>query len=344
MNMFYVRSFSPFARAYPPALAELPNPIMQDEFLAFIDGLNNAFMMHPFFQAAFMAGGMVMSAPLLPVQIAGGGLQAIAALGSGAVTLVRGKAYLKQANAATFHPRGLTAQLCTTRKMMAAVGLSEAKLTLPPLDDVDDLDFGPTHAAESSLNSSSISPEGEKGEEDPRMRRLRALQGHVSPLTFDVPQAPLPAGALKRYATAPTRWMNGRNERGLAKGREKGRQLQRDKAAALDGELGAASREVDELERRLAAAQEAVGEQYAANEQAGGARERDDRRELVVSLERRAQIVEEIRRAGEKKIRKSDRKEERIANRILWVVITRSEDAPPEDEELELSEMESSSH
>ncbi|KAF4302333.1 hypothetical protein GTA08_BOTSDO06291 [Botryosphaeria dothidea] len=338
VNMFYVRSFSPFARAYAPALGELPNPISQDEFLAFIDGLNNAFMMHPFFQAGFMAGGMVMSAPLLPVQLAGGGLQALAAVGSGAVTFVRAKKFLKKANAEIFNPRGLTVRTCTTKRMMQAVGMNEAKLTLPALNDVDDLEFGLTHTA-----SGRSTPALEQGiPEDPRMRRLRALEGFVTPVSFDVPPEPLPEGALRRYTTAPTRWMNSRNVRGLIKAREKGLQQQRDKAAELDEELTAANREIEELER-LAAAQETVENQYFANEarSAGGhhgGHQRMASQDLAASLERRAQIIEEIKKAGEKKIKKSDKKEERVANRILWVVITRSENAPPEEEELELSD------
>lgn len=362
--MFYVRSFSPFARAYAPALADLPNPISQDEFLAFIDGLNDAFMMHPFFQAGFMAGGMVMSAPILPVQIAGGGLQALAALGSGAVTLLRAKQFLKRANADIFHPRGLAVRTCTTKRMMQAVGRGDAtRLTLPPLEDVDDLVHGLTttssssdgnrphlHSRTPSTTSAASAQEGAATMEDPRMRRLRALEGSVTPVTFDVPPAPLPHNALKRYSTAPTRWMNGRNVRALTTAREKGLRERREKAAQLDDELTAANREVEELER-LAAAQDVVEAQYVANQQArargvrpAAGHQRMASQDLAVSLEKRAQIIEEIRKAGEKKIKKSDKKEERIANRILWIVITTTENAPPEDEALSELADETSSH
>ncbi|KAK8153872.1 hypothetical protein BKA80DRAFT_34170 [Phyllosticta citrichinensis] len=161
-NMFYIRSFSPFARAYSPALAQLPEPISQDEFLAFIDGLNGAYMMHPFFQASFVSGGFVMAAPLLPVQAAGGAVQAISAIASAAVTVVRARKYLKNINETMFKPRGLAVKIMETKKMMQAVGAAETKLKLPPLDDVNDLD-----------------PMGQRqpGQvpEDPRMRRLRGL-------------------------------------------------------------------------------------------------------------------------------------------------------------------------
>ncbi|KAL1637570.1 hypothetical protein SLS56_000708 [Neofusicoccum ribis] len=339
INMFYVRSFSPFARAYPPSFAELPNPIGEEEFLTFIDGLNNAFMMNPFFQAGFMASGMIMSVPILPVQLAGGGVQALAAIGSASITLIRGRKYLKKVNAEIFNPRGLAVRICTTKKMMGAVGMNETKLTLPPLEDTNDLEFGLSHT-ESGRSTPAL--EGSVPE-DPRMRRLRALEGHVTHITFDVPPQPLPEGALKRYSTAPTRWMNSRNMRGLLKNRDKGLKQQQEKAAELDEELTATNREIEELER-LAIAQETVEDQYMRNQArsagAGGrpAHQRMPSQDLIASRERKAQIIEEIKKAGEKKMKKSDKKEERIANRILWIVITSLDNAPPEDEELALSE------
>ncbi|KKY23070.1 hypothetical protein UCDDS831_g03195 [Diplodia seriata] len=395
INMFYVRSFSPFARAYAPALATLPQPIDQDDFLAFIDGLNDAFMMHPFFQAGFVAGGAVMSAPILPVQIAGGGLQALAALGSGAVTLVRVKGYLKKANAELFAPRGLAVRTCTTKRMLRAVGRGgEKKLSFHggdntnntnanDNDDVIDVDalLAEHHAATlpaappprserrpglglhsrsasaaSAISTASTASTAEQHASDLHKRRLRALSGAVEPVTFDVPAAPLPANALKRYTTAPTRWMNGRSARSLAAGREKGMQQRRDKAAELDGELAAVKGEIEGLERLAAeeevelqrrgygggGLQELEGEGWEQHGVVGGSgaagHQRNASRELAVSLEKRAHMIEEIRKAGEKKIKKSDKKEEKMANRVLWIVITRLENAPPEEDELELSD------
>ncbi|KAK7555297.1 hypothetical protein IWX49DRAFT_625563 [Phyllosticta citricarpa] len=192
----YIRSFSTFTRGYSPALAQLPDPITQDEFLAFVDGLNEAYVMHPFFQASFVSGGFVMAAPLLP-----GG---------------------------------------------------------------------------------------------------------------------------------PGRWLNSKNVRGLAKVRSKRLQKQQERANELAGELAQANREVPELER-LAHAQELVKEQLLENQKGRPAQAQDtpagDRQvdhELAAASARRDTLMEEeIRRAGEGKMKKVDKKEERIANRILWIVITR---------------------
>ncbi|THX75991.1 hypothetical protein D6D04_07050 [Aureobasidium pullulans] len=46
-NLFGVKHLSPFARCYPPALQSIQNPISQEVFVDFIDGLNGVFVAHP---------------------------------------------------------------------------------------------------------------------------------------------------------------------------------------------------------------------------------------------------------------------------------------------------------
>ncbi|KAK7517040.1 uncharacterized protein IWZ02DRAFT_434936 [Phyllosticta citriasiana] len=181
--------------ANSPALAQLPDPITQDEFLAFVGRLNEAYVMHPFFQASFVSGGFVMAAALLP--------------------------------------------------------------------------GGPGH------------------------------------------------------------WLNSKNVRGLAKVRGKRLQKQQERAIELAGESAQTNRGVAELER-LAQAQESVEGQLLENQKDWSAHAQDrpagDRQidhELAAASARRDALMEEIRRAGEGKMKKADKKEERIANRILWIVITR---------------------
>ncbi|EKG13530.1 hypothetical protein MPH_09294 [Macrophomina phaseolina MS6] len=291
--------------------------------------------MHPVFQASFLAGGIATCVQLPAVQLAGCGLQVLAAAGSSAVAAVQTKKYLKQANAEIFGPRGLAVRICATKTLMQAVGLPETKLSLPPPNDADGLEFG---LLQHTTPSSRSAPAYEQGiPEDPRMRRLRALEGYVSHISFDESQEPQPHGALKRYITAPARWMNSRSERGLVKAREKGLEQQRRKAITLDEELAAANREIEEL-KQLAATQETLENQHLANQarSTGGSHIGHDKtasQDLAASLERRAQIIEEIKRAGAKKMKKSDKKEEKVANRIMWIVITRSDDAPLGHEE-----------
>lgn len=267
-----------------------------------------------------------MAAPLLPVQIAGGAVQGISALASGAVTVVKTRKYLRKANETMFNPRGLVVKMMETKKMMAAVGATETKLKLPPLNDVDDLD--PTN--------------GQPGQmpEDPRMRRLRALEEYVSPLSFNVPAEQLPEQWLERKATGPSRWLNARKTRKLAEVRGKGLKQQQDRAGQLAGELAQVNAEVQELER-LARAQELVEGQLLENAKGrprhpteSSTENRQIDHELAASLARRNEIIEEIRRAGEGKMKKADKKEEKIANRILWIVITRLDGNTLGDDEI----------
>jgi len=70
-----IKTFSPFARAYSPALANLPDPISHDQFIDFIDGLNSAFISSPIFQMAHIVGGTLLGTQILPAQVVGGVFQ-----------------------------------------------------------------------------------------------------------------------------------------------------------------------------------------------------------------------------------------------------------------------------
>ena len=59
-------------RAYSPALADAG--IIKDEFLSFIDGLNEAFIASPILQATRMVGGILSMIPFSTVQLTGIGV------------------------------------------------------------------------------------------------------------------------------------------------------------------------------------------------------------------------------------------------------------------------------
>ncbi|KAK8154232.1 hypothetical protein BC567DRAFT_237643 [Phyllosticta citribraziliensis] len=176
------------------------------------------------------------------------------------------------------------------------------------------------------------------------MRRLRALEEYVSPITFNVPAEELPDQWLKRKAGGPGRWLNSKNIRGLDKVRGKGMKKQQERANELAGELAEVNAEVQELER-LAHAQELVEMQLLENHKgrppaqqpaqaaAAAIGDRQIDHELAAGLARRDALMDEIRRAGEGKMKKADKKEERIANRILWIVITRLDGTPLGDDD-----------
>jgi hypothetical protein len=75
----------------------------------------------------------------------------------------RSRAFVKTANEELFVPKGLKCKVLKTKKMMVVVGHGEEALKLPPFGKLDD---------------------GASGEnEEPRMRRTRALAEMFAPLT-----------------------------------------------------------------------------------------------------------------------------------------------------------------
>lgn len=66
-------------------------------------------------------GGTLLGSQILPAQAVGGVFQVTSVLGSAGFSIVRVRKFMKKANASMFKPRGLTVQLMTTKKMMAAI-------------------------------------------------------------------------------------------------------------------------------------------------------------------------------------------------------------------------------
>jgi len=154
------------------------------------------------------------------------------------------------------------------------------------------------------------------------MRRLRALDGYVLPLSVDVEPERIPEQRLKRYSTAPTRWLNIRDTKKTYKAREKWLKKRNKKSAELEGELAEVNREVDSLTQR---AQRLEEEPVDASEKTA----MED--SLASALSKRNSLIEQILGAGEKQLKKSDKKETKLANRILWVVITNIQKDANED-------------
>lgn len=162
---------SPFSRAYASSLSTLPKsgPISQAQFLRFIDGLNEAFIASPALQAASFVGTFISTLPLPIIPLAGTGILARSGLASSAEGLKRANIYLGAANKEIFLPWGLRCQVMKTGKMMLAVGHSSEVLSLSLLENQD----------------------------DPRMRRFRALGDRVAELQFEFLPAPEVEGGGK---------------------------------------------------------------------------------------------------------------------------------------------------
>jgi len=259
--------FSPFVRAWVPELQN--HGIQQEDFLTFIDGLNEAWVSHPIFEGLGLVGGVLgMAHGVHPVQIASAALQLTSGAASAASSYTRTKAYVKAVNADMFHPAALHATVLSTKKMVQEVGYSEETLQLPPLETMEDRDReATTHACEAIQDGKMDLPK-----DDPRARRLQALQGYVMPLNFDVPTLTSPDNFLRKTGAASA-------ARRARKQKEKMREMR---------------------ERRTNKQAEAVEEQ-----------------------EKREKELGKEARKGKKNLNEVDMKEEKDANGIRWVVISR---------------------
>ncbi|THY65484.1 hypothetical protein D6C95_10557, partial [Aureobasidium pullulans] len=93
-NLFGVKHLSPFARCYPPALQSIQNPISQEVFVDFLDGLNGVFVAHP----SMLAIG---SSPMM--------------------SFLRVRKYMQKINQELFRPSGLKAKIVSTKKMISLI-------------------------------------------------------------------------------------------------------------------------------------------------------------------------------------------------------------------------------
>ncbi|TVY73334.1 hypothetical protein LSUE1_G007386 [Lachnellula suecica] len=335
-NLFFIKTFSPFSRAYSPALGYLKNTISQDEFLAFIDGLNEAFLSPPVFQAMHVIGGTLLGTQIIPAQAVGGVFQITSLLGSAGFSIVRVKKYLKKTNASMFALRGLTVRLLSTKKMMEAINFKDTdakgKMKLSPLEDVSELD--PFIQATQLAATDPNAPVPLK--EDPRLMRLKVLEDYVAPLTFDVPVGVGKMGSISKYGGAPLRWVNKKQMGKMDKARERSQKKRVEKAPEVQKEMEKSAGQLADLDQQIKVVQKNIiraSQQYDGDSKGRELQVRSPiEDELVQQMraleniklaeeEKRNQAIKNIHEKGDKKLLRAHKKEEKIANRILWVVI-----------------------
>lgn len=165
---------SPFARARALEL-EQAYGITAREMLAFIDGLNEAFIANPVLQATSTIGNIVGFVPIPSAQIVGNSISLASGLGMAATSVMRTKQYMKKANDNIFTPKGLHVQICKTEKMLMQTGIR----------------------CDASVFAQGQYQVGEApGTGNHLVRRMDALGDRVMGLSFDV-EAPV----------APDNWM-----------------------------------------------------------------------------------------------------------------------------------------
>lgn len=312
---------SPFIRARVPEL-ERQSGLSASELLAFIDGLNEAFMANPVLQATSTIGTIVGFVPLASTQVVGGGLQLAAGLGAAGVSIARTKAYMKRANEDIFKPRGLHAQIVKTEKMLGLVGMA------------GDCDAFIQHQHEAMVDNARM----RNGNGNPIARRMDALGDRVMELSFDSVNAPV----------APENWMK---KLGLyqAQRAEKKQLAKLDKRQAkMERRSAKSERKLNRGERKQDEAQETMedmdeiriqlerldpGQQgYAEIRRKLVKEHRQVRRDLrVADTNKHSRKTDNRDRKFEKRTQRRLDKQAKKTKKILWIVITTEEESPVSD-------------
>ena len=312
-------------RAYSPELAEAN--ISVEDFVSFIDGLNEAFIASPILQATGLIGGIMSMVPVDVVQLTGFGVQVAAGIGSAALSYARTRAYVQTANRELFNPRGLHCSIMTTKKMT-----SQLDMTPEAHERFISMQAGGNMPLE---NDDEINPQAqlETGAVDPRLQRLIALQDYVAPLeTERLPERVAPTNPVQRMNAAFAARQEAKQIKKLNKERSKGSKKQRSKLEQAEKERQSGQKKVDELERKLTK----LGEKTADKLHRKGADSekraeiekefRKEMRKLVKEVDKesrkRDKKVSEKTKEGAGEWEKVTKKERRIAHRIRWIVIS----------------------
>ena len=232
-------------------------------------------------------------------------------------------------------------RIMTTKKMMAAISFAETdakgNLKLPPLETVHDLGVYYRHSSSTSIQSGegrvAEAPSNiVSGLEDPRLLRLKALKGYIVPLSFDVPILP-PESWMARMSQKPLRWANERQMKALEKTQAKCYKKRDSKASAVSAATLPSDNVIVEIDRQIEMLHNGQGSFIQGSRHEGEELERLEaaKREEEANREKK---IREIHKGLDKKMEKVYKKEEKVANRILWIVVTKADSTPVEEESL----------
>ncbi|GES63216.1 hypothetical protein ATEIFO6365_0014026400 [Aspergillus terreus] len=326
--------YRPFARAYAPDLGD--HGISASDFLAFIDGLNEVWLAHPYLQATSAASSLLGFLPLLETQLVAVGVQVAAEYGSVKVSQLRTQAYMKLANEQLFAPRRLRAQVLTTKVMMEEVGIPGEVLELAPVsskrDEEGDDVFADTEGDAGEGSSSGKGAKEVKGgserKYDPQMRRLEAIRDYVLPLTF-ADALPLSDNWLKRASEKQERVFSEKQNTRLAERREKAAKLAAE-AEAIQRELASQLEEVEALktaardranERLQGPLGESMQGQLIVQEDLEKEMKKLNKKTDKLVKEGEKKIGKKLQKS-EKRIERAEKREAKIAQKVMWIVVT----------------------
>ena len=267
--------------------------------------------------------------PFFPVSMTGSGLKIVTALGSKVICHVRSNSFLKKANKELFLPVNLKLEILSTYEMMTKIGLPRRQFVLPPLStDKDTTQVAKTRVG---AHSKGLGPgKSQLSNDDARVRRLRAIEGFVQPLTFHLGPAPIPKhNWLKRigfkHVNETTENLNDK----LHERREDNARLLREDVMTVDMEQRNLAKASSRIEERMAEDNAMPESESGLDERKRAKKEEELRKEMSKLEEKIAKATteqekneEKRQRQAEKRRAKSEEEELVIAQDIQWVVIT----------------------
>jgi hypothetical protein len=166
-SLFGGKYNSPFIRAYPSALSIYGIP--ESSFLAFVDGLNESFVTNPALETATHIGmGMsVFGGP--HGHIIGKAVKMAAKTASSATSSKKTKIFLEEVNKDMFAGHGLKVQILPTYEMLQIIGCPPDQFQQAQFETAD---LGDTVTSQQQEYS--------------QINRMRALNGWVQPLTYQI--------------------------------------------------------------------------------------------------------------------------------------------------------------
>ncbi|KAL4888990.1 hypothetical protein BDV59DRAFT_196084 [Aspergillus ambiguus] len=288
---------NPFVRAWAPPLAQ--HGISKGEFLRFIDGLNEAWLINPSLNYFSMATGLTGLALTFEPHIGSAfGATSLAATAAAAVvTMQRTKSYLKTWNETLFNPVGLQARILKTDSLMPVIGYKGGNAWERYEHNIQgsqEVEIGPNN------DTKDRSPEKIQSDIHKILqRKLEPIGSYVMPLTFDAGPSVEMDGVMKKWGATEGNRIEKLQLKMMRHGEKK-------KAEECQKEHQTAENLRTQIQKLTN-----LGEKES----------------VIANLKQKLEHVEKnIGKRYDKKIKKSGKE----AERVRWIVITSLEDASVE--------------
>jgi hypothetical protein len=329
MSVVGGENMSPFVRTRAPEL-EQQYGLSSSELLAFIDGLNEAFMANPALQVTDAIGTIVGFVPLQTTQIISTSLNVAAGIGTAGVSIVRTKRYMKKANETIFKPKGLHAQICKTEQMLTQTGMAGDTVVF----------------AKSQFQAMIGSAQAHEPSGNAIARRMESLGDRVMSLSFENIEAPVsPANWAKKLGSFAAQ----RAEKNQLKELEKKQAKAQKKATKAEQKLekdeekhGSGDGQMDKIMKDMEDVQHHIQCLHPNNrhyEKHLRELQREHRelerksKKVDAQRSRKTEQMEKKSRKQDAKNAKRDVKEAKEIKKIYWILITTEEESPNSDDD-----------